>query len=184
MSTVVEEREQYLIDEMGEDWVENLFGSAKEKQDFLARVGTESKAIDEDDAAAEEDAPKDEKDKKPAAKKKEVEPVLKEQMGALIKAIADELELDALSEYFEGMEKQILLLEAKVKSLTKDEDEKLAERISPNASKHHRAWSKRKSQDEDNVIDEDVEDEKDKALLDAEPKPTFVKIASVGVDPE
>ena len=179
MNTVVQEREQYLKDEMGDEWVENLFSSAKEKQDFLTRVGAESKAIDEEKPQEDEDNPEEEK-----AKKKEAEPVLKDEMGVIIKAIAKELELDELSDYFEGMEKQILLLEAKVKALTKDEDKKLAERISPNASKHHRAWSKRKSQDKENVIEEDDDDEETKELLNAEPQSTFVKISGPGVDPE
>jgi len=182
-NTVVEEREQYLIDEMGKEWVENLFGSAKEKQEFLMRVGAESKAIEKEEDPADEDAPENAKAKKPAAKKKEAEPVLKEQMGALIKAIAGELQLDDLSEYIEDMEKRNIVLEAKVKSLMKDEDEKLAERISPDAKKHHYAWDKRKSQAKSTVLDEDDADEETKELLKAEPKP-FVKIASVGIDPE
>lgn len=183
MTTKTEEKEKFLRAEMGDDFVDGLFENAEEKQAFLESVGAESKeAGDEEEAPSEEaeEAPEAEEVEAPAAKEKQ--PVLEEQMSALIKSIASELELDELSEYFEGMEKEVLLLRAEVKSLKKSEDEKLAERISPNASKHHYAWSKRKSQDKDTVIDEDEADDETKELLKAEPETPFIKMASLGVE--
>ncbi len=168
-----EEKEDYLREQMGDDFVDNLFANAEEKQAFLEKIGTESKEV------SEEEEPKAEAAEEEKAKPKKVKEA---DLGAMVKAISAELELPELSEAFEGMEKQVLVLEARVKSLSRDEDTKLAERISPDASKHHYAWSKRKSQDKDSAIDEEDPDDETKELLKSEPIETFVKIAPVGID--
>lgn len=180
-------KEELLREHMGDEFTDALFVDAKKKQDVLNTLGVESKeAGDEEEAPSEdaEEAPEADALKPKAKAKKAEEPALNEQMSALIKGIAKELEFDELSEYFEGMEKKVILLEAQVKALSKDEDEKLAKRISPDASKHHYAWSKRKSQDKKTVINEDDADDETKELLDAQPEATFIKMASLGAEAE
>jgi len=129
-----------------------LLGS-KEKAEAALSLKTSLKQKELQEAKVESKETPEEKVEAPAAP----------QNDELVKQIAEALEIDALSEFVEKANvafEEIEALKTAVTALTKEQDEALAEKISPPAMKF--AWSKqRSSQNKETLLKEDDKDDKE-----------------------
>lgn len=152
---------EYIGGQLGEDFVKAIEAESATKQAELRDAG-----IEEKDAKVEE---KLEDEKKPEAEKKEEEkkPDTKEvDLAAVLAAVSKEYGLPELSEWVKTAQASIAkvdALEKQIADLTKSEDEKIAEKITPPAAKSYMAWMERASESKENVVngEEDAELEKD-----------------------
>lgn len=151
-----EQQLAYLADVMGSEELakEALDAKTAMKQTELKQAGIEQKEVKEEPVAQVEAEPEAEK---PAI-----------DLQAIIKAVGEEYDIAGLNEAFakmqESVEKVILLedvikqQQTTIQKLSGDQDEALAEKLSPPASRY--AWSKEKrasQADETKVKDEELE---------------------------
>lgn len=153
------EKRQYLIDLLGEETVVQIEASTKTASEALAALGVESKEADE--------------------KPEEVEVKLEVKAEDLAAQIIKVINLDGLNAMLEGIEARLKTMEetsatykVTLEALKKSREEELAEMIAPPLAAGGFIWSKRASQDTKTVLNE--EDEKDKKLIDAAPKVSWL----------
>ncbi len=126
-----QERREFLVGAFGEEKVADLEGITKDMAEELKNLGVEFK---------EAEKPAEKPAEEPATEEVEGKAVVKVQLDA--DKVIEELGLPALSEYLEGQAKTIEEQQASIKTLTvalaeltKSEDEKIAEKLTPRAAK-------------------------------------------------
>jgi len=142
-----------------QEFLSLVMGEEKAKS-FMDKTGLKQKQLRE--AAVEE-----KEEKQPEV----TEPTSAKLPAEVIEALSKEFGLEGLSEFVTRAEEalaRIPELENKIKELTSDSEEKVAEMISPNVGRYSWMIKNRASQSDKNVLDE--KDEKDEKLLKSQPE--------------
>ena len=162
--TDVETLSKEVVDMNKRDYLAKIMGSEEKADTFLEQTGLKQKALQEAEVESKEKetetAPVDPPVEPPAESHKETEIEKKEETSKTTTEIVSELmkamDIEGLNAFVtqakEAMEK-VEVLENLVKNLQGEQDEKLAEKISPPVSLF--AWSqeKRASQSQENLVD-------------------------------
>lgn len=119
------ERREFLVDALGEEKVAELEASTKDMNEELKALGIEFKEQDP------EEKPKEEGAEETPKTEDEGKSVVNVSLDA--DALIEQIGLPALSKYLEAQNKTIEDLTAKVEQLTKSDDDKIAEALTPKA---------------------------------------------------
>jgi len=164
------DKQKYLASLLGEERAKEFLEKTGLKQAELREAGVEEKG-------KTDTTPEPEPAKEPVKTEEPAAP----DMEAILKAVSEQFDIEGLNAFVkeaqEAIEK-VPVLEELVKSLSGDNDEKLAEKIAPPITKKM-AWTTRPSQSKDNHINE--ADEKDKLLKQSGPKHWLSEVT--GVEP-
>lgn len=142
-------KKAYLAEQLGEDFANSVETDAAQKQAQLR-----------DEGIVEKDASEDAPIETPTTP--DVPEVPEAQVATVMKAVADQLGLKDLSDWVVRANKaleKVDVLEKQFAQLSKSEDEKIAERITPPVARTQFAWMKAASKSDENVIESDDEDQ-------------------------
>jgi len=138
---------------IGEEAANLVADQISDSKEVLEELGVESK---EDEAVVEEEVEEVAEAEEAEEAEEEIEEEKESKVKELAEALAKELGLDELSEVLHGQGAAISELQDQVKELTKEEDEKIAEKIE-DKSLGARLW--RPSTSEENIVkEEDLEE--------------------------
>ncbi|KKM01090.1 hypothetical protein LCGC14_1797900, partial [marine sediment metagenome] len=129
------ERREYLVEALGEEKVAGIEASTKNMSDELKELGVEFKAVEQE---------------KPKEEEKKTGPAINVSVDS--EEILEKMGLEALSDLLRNQDATIKELTGKVEALTKSDDEKIAETLTPKAGDLF--WL---SQSEETVVKDDEE---------------------------
>jgi hypothetical protein len=169
------DQKTYLTELVGAEKAEEIIKKTGLKQDKLRKDGVTEKDKNQE--------PENEENPKPDTILEPVSGINKEQMDAILKQFGDSIDIDGLNDFVaaaqDAMEK-VPILESLIKDLKSDQDEELAEKISPKIEKSFAWSSKRASIRQDTILQKD--DENDEKLKKSKPETHWLSEIS-GVEP-
>lgn len=155
-------------------YLASILGSDEEAEKFLGKTGLKQKALQ--DAGVENKAKSEET---PATQTTVVNNTAPADLDSIVKAVSEQLDIPGLNEFLTKLKEdaeKVPVLEALVKEMSSNQDEKLAALINPKAATRM-VWQKEAaSQSQETVLKED--DEKDKLLKESVPQVSWLNQAT------